>query len=121
MAKHIIGISTFTADVSGNRTLYVDADSLQSMNAGTRRATRTKTLDGGAVVYDAGFSPADLTFTISVPTSDPSAAPFFQMLVKTYNLIRISTDLGVYSAVPSRWSEQKGLATLEALVVEQLA
>jgi len=121
MAKHIIGLSTFLADVNGNRTFYIEPSSIEDMKQGSRRATRTKTLDGGAVVYDAGFSPSDITFKISVRAENVYAGQFFSMLTQTYNLIRVCTDSGVYSAVPSRWFEAKGIATLEALVMEQLA
>lgn len=121
MAKRIVGLSTFIADPVGNRTLYVNQDSVATMNQGARRVTRTKTLDGNAVAYDAGFSPSDLTFTISVPATDVTITAFFAMLVKTYNLIRLTTSDGVYSAVPSQYREEDGVATLEALVMEQLA
>lgn len=121
MGKHVIGLSSFTADPVGNRMVYVDAGTLDALNQGRRRVSRTKTLDGAAVIYDAGYSPSDLTLTISTPTTNATTAAFFAMLVKTYNLIRVCTDSGVYSAAPSQWREEDGMVTLEALVKEQLA
>jgi hypothetical protein len=121
MARQVIGLSTYTYDVLGARTLYMEPDARERANAGARRATRTKTLDGGAVVYDAGFAVADQTLTIRVRESAAGVGYFFALLVKTYNLIKISTADGVFSAVPARWSVKDGIAQLEALVMEQLA
>jgi hypothetical protein len=44
---------------------------------------------------------------------------YLAMLVKTYNEVRICTDDGVFLAVPSRWRESQGKATLEALIIEK--
>jgi hypothetical protein len=119
--KRIIGISTMAHDLIGARTLYIEPGSFERLNAGARRATRTKTLDGGVVVYDAGFSVADQTFEIRVRASSRYTANWFAWLVKSQNLIRISTDSGVFTAVPARWSEINGIALIEALVMSQLA
>lgn len=121
MSKRIVGISTISYSVSGARTLYADPQSLERLNKGTRRATRTKTLDGGAVVYDAGFSVADLSYVITVPENSTNIGDWFAWLVKTYNLVRISLDDGVFEAVPSKWSVESGNATIELLVMEQKA
>jgi formylmethanofuran:tetrahydromethanopterin formyltransferase len=64
--KRVIGISTFGYDIAGNHTFYLAANTEEAMNAGSRRVTRTKTLDGSAVAYDAGYSVADITWSISV-------------------------------------------------------
>jgi len=119
--KRIIGISTFAADIVGGRTLYLDQKSYDQMASGRRRATRTKTLDGAAVVYDAGFAVADQTFTLDLRATDATLGAWVAYIVKTYNLIRISTTGGVFSCVPSSWEETNGVVTLEALVMEQLA
>jgi hypothetical protein len=119
--KKVIGISTIEYSASGSRTLYVEPGLYEQMNTGTRRATRTKTLDGGAVVYDAGFSYADQTWSIKIRTDQRLTAFFFAWLVKTYGLIRITTEGGVYTAVPSSWAEENGVTKLEALVMERVA
>ena len=118
--KRVIGISTFVYDIIGNRTLYLSADTQEKMNAGSRRVTRTKTLDGGAVAYDAGYAAADITFTIAIEAKDSSVGSWIARLVQTYNLIRISTLYGVFSAVPHQWRTEDGKVILEALVMEKL-
>lgn len=117
--KRIVGLSVPIFDLSGGRTVRILPTAYEGLNKGERRATRTATLDGAAVVYDAGFADADRT--LEVQTRDSLAAAFFAYLVQTYNLIKISTDTGKYSAVPKRWAEENGIATLEALVMEKLS
>jgi len=121
MAKRVMGISALTFDATGARTVYVDPQALERMNTGARRATRTKTLDGAAVVYDAGFSVADLTYTITVRENGTNIGDWFALMVKTYNLVLITTDGGAFEAVPSKWSAEDGNATIEFLVMEQKA
>jgi len=121
VTRRTVGISTFEYDPLGARTLYLLPDSRQAINRGARRATRTKTLDGAAVVYDAGYAVADLTWELAVDAKNPLVGAFLALMVKTYNLIRICTDDGVFSAVPSRWAVENGRATLEALVMERIA
>jgi hypothetical protein len=118
--KRVIGISTFGYDIAGNHTFYLAANTEEAMNAGSRRVTRTKTLDGSAVAYDAGYSVSDITWSISVKAPSIAIGAWIGWIVRTYNLIRISTKDGVYSAVPSRWTSENGMVTLEALVMEKL-
>jgi hypothetical protein len=120
MIKKIIGIGVFAYDVNGSQTLYLAGETEEMLNAGARRVTRTKTLDGGAVAYDAGYSVADLTWIITLQSKTEFTSDFVSWIVKTYNLIRISTKDGVYSAIPSRWSMKNGNVVLEALVMEKL-
>lgn len=119
--KRIIGISTFSYDPAGNRTLYLTPAGILTMKSGGRRATRTPTLDGGAVVYDAGYAVADLTWQINVLATSAYIGTWLASIGKTYNAIRISTDQGVFMAVPNRWWEEYGVATLEVLVTDQIA
>jgi hypothetical protein len=117
--KRTIGISCIDYDPFGARTLYLSSESRESINQGGRRVTRTKTLDGAAVVYDAGYAVADLTWLLTVEAKSVTVGAYLAMLVKTYNEVRICTDDGVFLAVPSRWRESQGKATLEALIIEK--
>lgn len=119
--RRIIGISMFSYDTDGNRTFYLMPDGIKSMRQGTRRVTRTPTLDGAAVVYDAGYSVSDLTWKIPIMATSIYIGNWISMLVKGYNAIRLTTIEGVFLAVPSMWKEEDGVVTLEALVVQQLA
>lgn len=118
--KKIIGISTFAFDLDGAMTLYLAGETEEKMNSGARRVTRTKTLDGGSVAYDAGYAISDLTWSLTIESKTEFVAGFIAWIVKTYNLIRISTKEGVFSAIPSRWSYKNGNVVLEALVMEKL-
>ena len=121
MAYQMIGISTYEYNPGGHRMLYLVPEAQEMNYTGARRVTRTPTLDGGAVVYDAGFAVADLTWQISVWARTRYVPAYLEMLVKMYNLIRICTADGVFSAVPARWSIKNGVATLEAWIMEQIA
>ena len=119
--RRIVGISTLEYNPVGARTLYLVPTARQAMMRGTRRATRTPTLDGAAIVYDAGFSYSDMTWQISIMSQSPTDEAFMRMLVMTYNLVRISTVDGVFDAVPASWNNVDGIVTLEAWVMEQVA
>jgi hypothetical protein len=121
MGHQVVGISAYTYDILGARTVYMIPSALELSDTGQRRATRTKTLDGGAVVYDAGFAVADQTLVIRARENTSRISAFFALMVKTYNLVKISTSEGVFAAVPSRWSVKDGIAQLDALVIAQLA
>lgn len=119
--KSVVGISTLLFDLTGGRTVYIEPGAKEQLNQGERRATRTPTLDGAAVVYDAGYAVADQTYLIQVRENTSYVGNWFAYLVKTYNLIRVTTSEGVFNAVPSRWYVEKGIATLETLITEQIA
>lgn len=121
MMRRMIGISTFAADIAGARIVRLVPEYSSTINAGARRATRTRTLDGGAVVYDAGYAVADQTLSLKLKSSDPTLPAWVAYLVKTYNLIRVTTEAGAYQCVPASYVERDGVVTLEALVLEQLA
>ena len=118
--KRIIGLSPLAYDPTGAKTLYVEPGAFEQFNSGSRRATRTKTLDGGAVIYDAGFSVADQTFEIKV-RADRYIPAYFAWLVKSQNLVRLSNEQGVYTGAPARWEIRDGMAMLEFLVMVQEA
>jgi hypothetical protein len=118
--KKMIGISTYDFDLGGARMLRLVPDAMEQNYTGMRRASRTRTLDGGAVVYDAGFAEADLTWNISVVVTSVYVVRYLEYLVRLYNSIRICTDDGVFSAVPASWRMHNGIATLEAWVTERI-
>ena len=119
--RRTVGISTLTADIAGARLLYLEPASRSSMDAGTRRATRTATLDGGCVVYDAGFTAADQTWNLSVRATSATVGAFLAYLVKTYNTVRLATSDGVFDASPRSWRVENGIGTIECLVTSQIA
>lgn len=122
MLKRTVGFSTEQADTAGARKFIVDGETINfTARDGRRRVTRTPTLDGGAVVYDAGFSIADKTFKMQLRANTLMDTSFIQYLVTAYNRIRISTIDGVFIAVPESWLLENGIITFQALVIEQRA
>ena len=117
-----IGISTPVFDLDGARLIRVTPQTGPAMFRGARRVSSTATLDGGALLYDTGYAVADRTATIEAAEHDVrGTADWFAMLVKTYNLIKVVTDEGVFLAAPSKWSMKNDTPTLELLLTEQLA
>jgi hypothetical protein len=120
--RRIIGISTIAVDASISlRTFYIDKKTREELNTYSRRISRTPTLDGAAVIYDAGYAVADKTIYVRVQIRNESVMYFFAWLVAAHNLIRICTDNGVYEAAPAKCWEENGYAILETLVTEQIA
>jgi hypothetical protein len=117
-----IGISTPLFDLDGARLIRVTPQTIPSLFSGSRRVSSTATLDGGALLYDTGYAVADRRHTIEAAEHDVRAtAAWFAMLVKTYNLIQVVTDEGVFLAAPSKWSMINDIPTLDLLFAEQLA
>ena len=97
----MIGLSSITVDTAGDVTL----DTLSDFNFTTssRRVSRTKTLDGGCVIVDGGFSDSDKTLNITTQYSD-TAYTIIKHLHEDKTLIYVSTDTNFYSGVISALS-----------------
>jgi len=115
-----IGISTNVFDVNGAKAVSVAGETFETNNRESRRVTRTATLDGGASIYDTGFAASDNTINIVSATPDESIADFFSYLVKNYTSVNVSTPIGFYYAVPSRWELKNSLPVLVLLISEQI-
>lgn len=112
-------ISAPTFDLSG----YVEIDALpeSTFHEAPRRVNRVKTLDGGAVINDGGFSDADRTITLRwQPVSETTEAAIERML-RLYSLVNVSTRGGVYSAAPDIYIPGPAESSLRLLVLEKLS
>ncbi len=116
-----IGISTPVFDVNGAKAIPVTSDSLISTDSGSRRVTRTATLDGGCAVYDTGFAACDATIFIESNRSDKTIGDWFAYIVKNYNSVDVSTPRGFFYATPEKWEIRNGLPTLTLMITEQIA
>ena len=114
-----VGLSTNVFDANGAMRVPVTADSVFSMDSGSRRVTRTATLDGECTVYDTGFAASDSTFEIISKDPDESISDFFEYLVKNYSSVNLATRNGFYHASPSRWAIRDNKPTLILLITEQ--
>ena len=89
-----IGIANNSFDVDGNAIFTpLDFNPL----AGQRRATRTKTLDGGVVITDGGFSQGDRTLQITVSHTDPLQEILWS-LFQNANQVVVATEDGAFLA-----------------------
>jgi len=110
-------VASETFDLEG----WTAIDYLPTSEFGThaRRASKTRTLDGGVAVYDSGYSSGDLTFAIRFRKS-LSIDATLKRLVELYSQITVSTRDGVYRAIPS-YEDGPGVAgVLNLSITERL-
>lgn len=102
---------------------YVEVDVLPSQTDGEtrRRVNRVATLDGGAVVNDAGFSEADRTIELKWIRGTAAYEYLIERLVKFYPRINISTRTGVYEAAVEAYRPDTSESTLRLLVLSKLS
>lgn len=90
----MIGLSAPVFDPGGCGILSMTADSALAMGGGQRRQTRTATLDGGASLYDTGFTLSDTDWQVKTQAS-PCNLALVRHLCTSYQTIRASTRHGV--------------------------
>lgn len=119
-----IGISTKIYDLRGARYFRqaeLDHKKSNENYRWARRASRTKTLDGGVAVYDTGYAPGDRDIIVKVPGASPAIADFMAYLVETYNEIVVSTSESVFLGVPATfYIDGDGAANLIINVKEDI-
>jgi hypothetical protein len=93
----MISITAPLYDPDGAVTLRPDPDS--DLYEGSRRVTRYPTLDGGASIVDHGMSHADRTFRVTVSDVPRWKYDRVQYLLRTYSLVTVTVQDGVYTAV----------------------
>ena len=94
----ILSISGITFDLEAHVTVDVEPGS--DFGELTRRATKSKTLDGGVSVSDFGFTHADRDFSVSF-TPTLSEDETLRHIVQYHPQVHVSTREGVFKAIPS--------------------
>jgi len=117
MQTNKIGVSTLVFDLFGAAVIPNEAGQSMRNRRGSRRATRTPTLDGGASVYDTGYTPADREVTVS--TSLLRFA-WLERICQTYSQVMVTTDEGAFLAVPHRYWASDNKAHCEFLLLEEV-
>lgn len=112
-----IGISTLTYDLNGALLLEVDPDSAAAPVQ--RRMTRIATMDGGAVVYDAGGGDADITLSLVLINLSQSELHALEKLVRFYSLLRVVLHNGVFIAAVEQWTRSGNGGTFRLLVINR--
>ncbi len=85
----------------------------------TRRLTRTKTLDGGVVITDSGFSHGDRTFDLVI-ASTPALWSVLWSLFQNSSWITVATEESCFLAKMEDLKERSGKITMKILVSEVL-
>jgi hypothetical protein len=112
-------ISSPTADLAG----YIEINVTPETTDGEigRRASRIATLDGGAVVSDAGYSEADRTIELAWEPVSAQLEAAIARLLQTYGRLQVSTRSGLFLAVPEAYRPGARQSTLRLLVVARLS
>ena len=120
-----IGIAVDVYDLAGSiyfRGADLHPGKTMADTGRERRATRTKTLDGGVSVYDTGYAPGDRTLGVYLPKPTLAIISALSYLVERYSLVIVSTKDGVYRAIPQRaYIDSDGMASMILLVTEKLS
>lgn len=107
----MIIISTTTGDINGHVSINTNIDIRDNI----ARVSRVKTLDGGAVVDNSGFSYSDITVNISTRISESQAATLWYIF-KTYTAILLSTNAGLFLAAIKRLKTNNGALDMTILI-----
>lgn len=114
----MLSITTATFDLQGHLLLYPDASSELKRNR--RRVSRTPTLDGGCSISDQGYSDADRTFQVRKNGMSRSDADRIWYIFRTYSLVYISTDEGVFRGAIQDVDLTEGNLRAKILIKEKL-
>lgn len=113
----MIGISTPLFDLLGHVTIHELPTS--EMDQITRRVNRQKTLDGGVVINDGGYSAGDRDIVIQWRVSNELMLRKAQRMVRLYPQLTVTTRNGAFVAAPERIDVRDGVAVLKLLVKDQ--
>lgn len=93
----------------------------QELASGTRRVTRTATLDGGAAIVDGGFADADRTLQVAIQNVSQAQADAAARLVRYHPYISVSVRDGCYLGVPETHGVQGNTLRMQILIVSRLS
>ena len=110
----MVGISGQIYDLNGARIFTTTTKADAANKKGSRRVSITATLDGGVSIYDSGFSESDRTVIVEVLQATTEDVAFAGYICRTYNLIVIAMEDGVFEGVPKSYRMDKG--TLEMTI-----
>lgn len=114
--KSNIGLKKITAE-AGSAVLIRD-DSRTSIKSYRPRVTRSPTLDGGAVIYNLGYSDGDREITV-VSLVDSATEEKLRSMVQDELFIIISTRDGVFYGSIDSMQVDRGSLNLKFLAQER--
>ena len=111
----MLALSSILADTNGDAVFDLTQES--KLDDSSRRVSRTKTLDGGCVITDGGFSEADKTLTISAKY-DAGIFSTIKHLHENKTLIHVSVNGACFSGEISDLTLKRG--TTETIAIKIL-
>jgi len=117
----MIGISSATFDLNGDFIFHLkDYNVGDDLDEGTRRVTRTKTLDGGVYINDNGYTAGDKTINILLVNPIKTITEKLKNLLKNHGEVTISMNDEVLLCVPESYLLSGGNFRLIFLAKEEL-
>lgn len=116
----MIVLSTILADPDGVIELDVDYGR-SDLNTGSRRVSRTATLDGGVEINDSGFSHGDRTLKIIAVKIGRTLAAAITNMRNIETVIHLAMFDGFYQAVLKSSSTRNGEANLTVFIKSKLS
>lgn len=112
-------VSAETFDPAGHVRLEVTEES--AFHPVARRVSRVKTLDGGCVVNDGGYAPADRTITLVWAADSAASHAAVSRLLELHPRLVVSTRDGVFLAAPEHYRPGPVQSSLRLLVALKLS
>lgn len=116
-----IGIAARVFDTGG--TLFVQrpsADCMERNRRGSRRVSRTKTLDGGCAYYDTGYADADRNIVAEIENATQAEIDRAAYLVETYGEVTVCCSEGAFICVPDSYNLDEGKLTITFMIMERI-
>lgn len=116
----MIALSAPTFDIDGPLVSQAGAAALKSYG---RRAQRVSVLDlaVGAVLVDGGSSPADQTYTLTIPDTSGAGHARLAEMTENYPSLVMSCSRGCFLVLVSAVDYSNGNTTANAEVLEALS
>lgn len=115
----LLSINSSLYDIFGHILLNINPISSR-LNTISRRVSRTATLDGGALIVDNGYSPADATLNIVPAMLTKTDRDILRRLATQHSSLILCTHDGAFSGVISNITENREMI-IYFLVQSQLS
>ena len=114
----MLALSVSVADTAGTVILQMTGD--YDPRGGSRRVTRTKTLDGACAIFDGGFSHSDRTWQV-VAWADETTWEKLFALMSLYSLVNVATGEGFFTACIEAAAREEDKVRMTILIKEKIA
>jgi len=112
----MIGISTRLYDLDGSVEIPMSNLETKTNASGSRRVSKSKTLDGGVFVSDFGYSAADEDmYVVTIGLSKLCVEKLFHIL-KYHSEVVVATDGGVFLGVISKILQNNNKTTISITI-----